>query len=80
MVIVPNDVDIELALGSEDYEYLQEYMEEHSKRMNERKFVDKYEKKSMSQRLHSERTADVFEIEERRNFRDEESQECEYYD
>lgn len=69
---MPNDYDIDSALGSDDYEYLQEYMEEYSRRMNANKFYKKYKKKNASDRLHDERTADVFEIEERK-IRDEES-------
>lgn len=63
---MPNDIDLDSALGSDDYEYLQEYMEEHSKYMNERRFTQRYTPKRMLDRLQSERTADVFEIEERK--------------
>ncbi len=66
-------IDIDSACGSSDYEYLQEYIEEYSKRMNEKKFVEKYREKGMGERLHLERTADVFEIEERNGWTGEES-------
>lgn len=65
-------VDIDSACGSSDYEYLQEYIEDYSKRMNERKFIEKYREKGMSERIHLERSADVFEIEEKRGWTDEE--------
>ena len=70
---MPNDYDMDSALGSDDYEYLQEYMEEYGKHMNEKRFYRKYKEKSMAERLQEERTADVFEIEERRMM-DEESE------
>ena len=72
-----NDFDIDSALGTDDYEYLQEYMEEYGRHMNEKKFGKKYGKKSMHKRLQSERTADVFEIEERKILEDEEG--TDYY-
>ena len=52
---MPNGIDLDSALGSDDYEYLQEYMEEYSKHMNERKFMEKYREKGMAERLHLER-------------------------
>ena len=72
-----NDFDIDSALGTDDYEYLQEYMEEYGRHMNEKKFGKKNKKKSMHERLQSERTADVFEIEERKILEDEEG--TDYY-
>lgn len=70
---MPNGIDIESALGTDDYEFLQEYMEEYSKHMNERKFAEKYRQKGMKERLQAERVADVFEIEERNGWTDEEA-------
>lgn len=69
---MPNDYDIDSALGSDDYEFLQEYMEEYSRYMNDKRFYRKYKKKTIADRLQEERTADVFEIEERKMM-DEES-------
>lgn len=66
-----NDYDIESALGTDDYECLQEYIEEYGRHMNDRKFEKKYGRKSMHERLQAERTADVFEIEERKLLEDE---------
>lgn len=67
-----DDYDVESALGTDDYEYLQEYIEEYGRHMNDKKFEKKYGRKSMHERLQSERTADVFEIEERKLLEDEE--------
>lgn len=64
-------IDIDSACGSSDYEYLQEYMEECSQRMNERKFIERHREKGMMERLYTERMADVFEIEERNGWVDE---------
>lgn len=71
---MPNGIDLESALGNEDYEFIQEYIEEHSRRMNEKKFCDRYRTKSMWERLHDERTADVFEIEERKEWESDEEE------
>ena len=62
---MPEDIDLNSALGGDDFEYLQYYIEEHSRYMNERKFGDRYREKSMSERFRSECRADIFDILER---------------
>ena len=62
------DIDLDTYWGEDDYEYIQEYIEEHSRRMNEKKFQDRYRIKSSRERLLEERTAEVWEIEERKEW------------
>ena len=72
------EIELDGAFGTDDYEYLQEYVEEYGRHMNDKKFESKYGRKSMLQRLKSERTADVFEIEERKLLEDEEGEDYYY--
>lgn len=71
-----SELDMEIAIGEEDYEYLQIYLEEISRNMNSKKFEDKYKKRGMSDRLARETTADVFELEENVRWEDEDDEEA----